>query len=97
MKENFKDYLILFYAQKILPKEIQGYETVEHIFEKPFEDAQAEGIELPFTVSDIKEFEITLRIVLLYYHELGYSRDELLDKMFQSIGIKYSTVGSFFV
>lgn len=95
--ENFRDYLILFYAQKILPKEIQGYETVEHIFEKPFEDAQAEGIELPFTVSDIKEFEITLRIVLLYYDELGYSKDELLDKMFQSIGIKYSTVGSFFV
>lgn len=95
--ENFRDYLILFYAQKILPKEIQNYETVEHIFEKPFEDAQAEGIELPFTVSDIKEFEITLKIVLLYYDELGYSKDELLDKMFQSIGIKYSTVGSFFV
>ncbi len=95
--DNLRDYLFLFYAQKILPREILEYETVEHIFKQPYEDAAILAADLPFSTRNISEFIMALKIITTYEDELQINKEEALDKMFQSIGIKYNTVKSFFV
>lgn len=93
--ENFRDYLFLLYAKEILPKEMVEYETVEHIFKKPLEKATIEAREMSFTASSIEEVMLALKIVIQYHNILSVDKDEAFDKIFQSIGIKYSTVRSF--
>jgi cytoskeletal protein CcmA (bactofilin family) len=95
--KNFRDYLFLIYAKEILPKEMVEYETVEHIFKKPLEEAANEANEMSFTAKNIEEVMLALKIVTLYHNILSVDKDEALDKIFQSIGIKYNTVRSFFV
>lgn len=94
--ENFRDYLVLFYASKILPVEMINYETVEHLFQSPLREAKENGLELPLQYKSVDDFLLCLKIANLYWNELGYDKDELMDKIFQAIGLKYVTVKSFF-
>lgn len=95
--ENFRDYLFLVYAREILPKEMVEYETIEHIFKKPLDEASNEANEMSFAAQNIEEVMLALKIVILYHNILSVDKDEALDKIFQSIGIKYNTVRAFFV
>lgn len=95
--DNFRDYLFLVYAEQILPKEMIGYETVEHIFKQPFQEVSDMAHELEFTAKNVDEIMLALKIVTSYDSHLSISKEEALDKIFQSIGIKYDTVCSFLV
>lgn len=95
--DNLKDYLILFYAKKILPKEMIEYESVEHIFKQPYEDAVVLAEDLPFFVNSIEELILSLNIVSKYGDEINIDQDKAYDKIFQSVGIKYNTVKSFII
>ncbi len=95
--DNLLDFLILFYAKKILPKEMLDYESVEHIFKTPYIEAQAIAHTLPFQTHNVREFILALKILTTYDEELNLDKEDTLDKIFQSIGIKYKTVKSFFV
>ena len=48
--------------------------------------------ELPFRAKTIEDFAYALRIVTLCENELRIDKDEALEKIFQSVGIKYKTV-----
>ena len=92
---NLRDYLIVVMAKKVMPEEIRGYETIEHVFGEVIENAENHLDSLPFHAKDVADFAYALKIVGLCENELKIGREELLDRIFQSIGIKYKTVKSF--
>ena len=93
---NLRDYFILIMATKLLPEEIIGYETLEHIFENLLTDAEQSLDTLPFHAENVEELAYALKIAILCENELRIDKEEALDRIFQSIGIKYQTVKSFF-
>ena len=92
---NLRDYLIIVMAKKYLPEEIVGYETIEHVFKSLLSEAEKELASLPFRAKDIKDFAYALKIATLCDKELKIDKDEVFDRIFQSIGIKYKTVKAF--
>ena len=92
---NLRDYLIIIMATKLLPKEIVGYETIEHVFNNLLIEVEKELDTLPFRAKSIADLAYALKIVILCDNEIQIDQDEALDRIFQSIGIKYKTVKSF--
>lgn len=92
---NLRDYLIIIMATKLLPKEIIGYETIEHVFGELLPEVEKELDTLPFHAKNIEDLAYALKIVTLCETELRIDKNEVLDRIFQSIGIKYKTVSSF--
>ena len=92
---NLREYLIIIMATKLLPEEIIGYETIEHVFDKLLIEAEKELDTLQFHARNIEDFAYALKIVILCENKLRIDQDEALDRIFQSIGIKYKTVKSF--
>ena len=92
---NLRDYLIIIMATKLLPKEIVGYETIEHVFNNLLIEVEKEIDTLPFHAKNIEDLAYALKIVILCDNEIRIDQDEALDRIFQSIGIKYKTVKSF--
>ena len=92
---NLRDYLYIIMATKLLPEEIVGYETLEHVFDTLLVDAEERLDELQFHAKDAADFAYSLKIACLCDRELRIERDKLLDKIFQSVGIKYKTVQGF--
>ena len=92
---NLRDYLIIIMATKLLPEEIVGYETIEHVFDNLLCEAEKELDTLPFHAKSVEDFAYALKVVTLCNNELRIDQDEVLDRIFQSIGIKYKTVKSF--
>lgn len=94
--DNFTDFLILFYANTILPNEIKNYETVEHIFGEPLQTATEDACNLSAKFNNIEDFALCVKIVIVYHELLGLSKEDSLDKIFQAVGIKFNTVKAFF-
>lgn len=92
---NLLDYLMVIMEKRLLPKEIIGYETIEHVFGTLLTEAEKEVASLPFHAKDAEDLAYALKIVTLCEKELGMEKEEVLDRIFQSIGIKYKTVKSF--
>ena len=92
---NLRDYLITIMGTKLLPKEIISYETIEHVFGTLLIEAEEDIDTLPFHAKNVEDFAYALKIVTLCEKELGIEKDEALDRIFQSIGIKYKTVKMF--
>lgn len=92
---NFKDYLFLLYAQEVLPDAALNYESVEHVFGSFFQDAKDKVQELTYKAKNINEFILSIKIILLLEEKLLIEKEDALDKVFQSIGIKYRTVKQF--
>ncbi len=92
---NLRDYLIIVMATKLLPEEIVGYETIEHVFDNLLIKIENELDTLPFRAKSVEDFAYALKVVTLCSNELQIDQDEALDRIFQSIGIKYKTVKSF--
>lgn len=92
---NLRDYLIVIMATKLLPEEIIGYETIEHVFDNLLIEAEKELDTLQFHAKKIEDLAYALKIVILCENELRIDQDEAFDRIFQSIGIKFKTVKSF--
>lgn len=92
---NLRDYLYVIMATKILPEEIIAYETIEHVFDNLLEDAETRLSSMEFHAKDVEDFAYSLKIVTLCENEIRMDRDEMLDHIFQSVGIKYKTVQGF--
>lgn len=93
---NLRDYLYVVMARKLLPKEITAYETVEHVINQMFTEAESQLDTLEYSVKDATEIAYSLLIVYLFQEDIPIGHDEILDRIFQSIGIKYKTVKNFF-
>lgn len=92
---NLLDYLVVVMAAKLLPDEIIKYETIEHVFKQLLPGSKKELDDLPFHAKNIEDFAYALKAVIHCENEIGLNKDEVLDRIFQSIGIKYKTVKSF--
>ncbi len=93
---NLKDFLILFMADKTLPKEVKSYETLEHVFRILYQDSKDKYKEMEYNAENIFELGLSIYIICKYNNEFENDFEDILDKIFQSIGIKYNTVKNFF-
>lgn len=92
---NLRDYLYVIMAKKLLPEEIVAYETLEHVFGKMLTDAETHLEELSYSANNVMELSYSLKIVDLCQNQIRIEQDDIIDKIFQSIGIKYKTVKTF--
>lgn len=93
---NLRDYLVATMAKKVLPQEIVRYETIGHVIDNLLPEASTNVHVLPFCAEDVDDFAYALKITLLCKDDLEIGVEEAMDRIFQSVGIKYKTVSSFF-
>lgn len=91
---DFGDYLIVVFAKKILPEEIYRYETIEHIDSLMLPKAEKVLDELDFRLQSVERIAQCIRIATECADVIPMSIDNVLDKIFSSIGLRYSTVKS---
>lgn len=84
--DNLKDYLLAKCAVNVFPEKLINYETIEHVF-SDFLD-QVDVDELQFNANNVFEFMYSLKIIEKFFE----NDEELLDKVFSYVGIRYSTV-----
>ena len=90
--KNLREYLDVIMAKKILPAEFIGYETVEHVFVKMLAEAERKIELLPYSARTVTGLAFSIAAVDKCGQEIEMQKEEILDRIFQSIGIKYKTV-----
>lgn len=95
--DNLKDCLLLFYAEKFLPNEIKHCNTINKVFSSllPLSIDKIEDLE--FSANNIYDVAFAIKIVEEFGDELCNSKKELLDKIFDFMGIKYDTVKKYLI
>lgn len=88
---NFRDYLYVVMAKKLLPKEITDYETLSHVFGDMLEDAEQKLDSLEFHAKTIDDVAYALKIISMCETDIKIDKDEAYDKVLQKLGIKYKT------
>lgn len=89
---EFGDYLITVYAKNFLPEEIYTYETIDHIDGIMLPEANKVLHELEFKPYSVERIALCIQIIKQCSNNIGISVEEALDKIFTSIGLKYSTI-----
>lgn len=92
--ETVDEYLVVLMAQRMLPTEVYNYESVDHIGKLFWPKAQNEIDELGFEPCTIDQFSRVLSMAVKFEEDLSDDWETLMDKIFESIGLKYSTVSS---
>lgn len=93
--QNFRDYLLVLYANYIFPKEVTSYETLAHVFSKMLKEAEDKCAEMNYMAQNVNELSQSIKIITNCAMFSGIDKRSALDKVFQSIGIKYRTVEKF--
>lgn len=92
--ETIEDYLTVLVAQKTLPAEVYSYESIEHIGKTFLPKAQSGVENLSFEPTSIQQFSEVLSMALQLEKELTDDWELVMDKLFESVGLKYATVSS---
>lgn len=92
--ETIDEYLMVLMAQRMLPVEVYNYESVEHISKLYLPKARNKIENLSFEPCTIEQFSRVLSMAVKFEGELSADWETLMDKIFKSIGLKYSTVSS---
>lgn len=92
--ETIEDYLTVLVAQRALPTEVFSYESIDHIGKQFLPKAQSEMEELSFEPTSIRQFANVLSMAVQFEADLSPDWEVLMDKIFESVGLKYSTVSS---
>lgn len=90
--DNFKDYLFVLCAKNIFPDGMAKYETLQPVIEKMLNEATYRIDKMVYKAKNIEELAGSLFILNKYWEQLPISMEEGADKIFSSIGIRYSTV-----
>ena len=90
--DDLCDYLVVMYAKRVLPKQLYHYETIEHIDKLLLPKAEENIDTLDFVPASISRIVLALHIVEQLHDDLPLSTDEILDRIFSSIGLRYATV-----
>ena len=90
--DNFYDYLVLVAAREFLPDALKHYDTVEGVFTCMFDEAVAAASDMDFWVDNINSFQYALWVIVNYSDKLGLPVSIAFDKVFSSVGLRYSTV-----
>ena len=88
---NFRDYLYVVMAKRLLPKEITDYETLTHVFGDMLDDAEQKLDSLEFHAKNIEDVAYALKIINLCEADIKIEKDEAYDKILQKLGVKYKT------
>ena len=89
---NFRDYLNILYARHVFPDELARYETLAPVLTGMFDAVTFKIDVMEFKTKDIVDFARSIYILSKYHSELPISFEEGADKIFSSIGLRYSTV-----
>ena len=89
---NFKDYLVILGAKNVFPKELAEYETIAPVIDDLFNDATYKIDKMEYNADNAREFACSLLLLDLYQDQLPISMEEGADKIFSSVGLRYSTV-----
>ena len=89
---NFMDLLYVLCAKNIFPNQLASYETIEPVLNQMYVDAIENIEQMEFSASNIEEFAYSLFILSKYGTQLTISIEDGADKIFSSIGLRYSTV-----
>ena len=89
---DFGDYLFVKYAKSVLPKQIYSYETIEHIDSIMLPRAEEKINELSFIPRSIENIAMSIKIALQCANCIPMPIDDVLDKIFSSFGLRYTTV-----
>lgn len=92
--ETVEDYLLVLSAQKLLPQEIYSYESVEHVGSLLLPNAKKDLEFLSFDAISLEQLARVLKMAVQFEEDLADEWDILMDKIFESIGLRYSTVSS---
>lgn len=93
--QNFRDYLLVLFANRIFPKEVTSYETLSHVFRKMLREAEVKCMDLSYMAQNVEELSQSIKIIIYCEELLAIDKKAALDKVFQSVGIKYGTVERF--
>ena len=88
---NFRDYLFVVMAKKLLPKELTEYEPLEHVFGNMLANAEQQLDSLEFHTKSIDDVAYALKIICLCESDIKIDKDEAYDKILQRLGVKYHT------
>lgn len=92
--DDLGDYLVIAYAKKKLPAQLYRYETIEHIDSILLPKAVAMLDEMEFIPSSVEKIAQSLHIIMQLQGDLPLSTENLCDKVFSSVGLRFSTVKS---
>lgn len=92
--ESIEDYLTVLVAQRDLPREVYSYESIDHVGTIFLPKAREELDELAFAPTTIKQFAKVLSMAIQFERELSDDWELIMDKIFESVGLKYFTVSS---
>ena len=90
--DNFKDYLFVLCAKNTFPDEMIKYETLKSVIGEMLNEATYRIDRMDYKAKNIEELADSLLILNKYWEWLPISMEEGADKIFSSIGIRYSTV-----
>ena len=90
--ENFKDYLFVLCARNTFPEGMAKYETLQPVIENMLNEATYQIDKMDYKVENIQDLAVSLFILNKYYEQIPVGLEEAADKIFSSIGIRYSTV-----
>ena len=90
--ENFKDYLFVLCAKDTFPEGMAKYETLQPVIEDMLNDATYRIDKMEYKAANIQELAVSLFVLDKYSDQFPISMEEAADKIFSSIGIRYSTV-----
>lgn len=90
--ENFKDYLFVLCARNTFPEGMAKYETLQPVIEDMLNEATNQIDKMDYKAENIQDLAVSLFILNKYYEQIPIGLGEAADKIFSSIGIRYSTV-----
>lgn len=89
---NFRDFLYILCARNVFPESLAKYETFEPILNDMYDEAITKVLNMEFKAGCVDEFACSLYILDAYQSQLPISVEVAADKIFSSIGLRYSTV-----
>ena len=92
--ETIEEYLTVLVAKELLPDEVFSYESIEHIGRLYLSKAHDEISNLIFEPTTIEQFSRVLSMAVKFEEELSDDWEIMMDMIFESVGLKYSTVSS---
>lgn len=92
--ETVDEYLTVLTAKSVLPDAIFNYESIDHIGNTFLPQAQKNIAELGFAPCSIEQFSRVLSMAVKFEKEMPSDWETLMDKIFESVGLKYATVSS---
>ena len=92
--DELGDFLLVMYAREKLPNQLYRYETIEHVDSVLLPKAEKRVEDLEFIPSSVERIAQSLHIIMQMQGSLPLSAEMLCDKVFSSVGLRFSTVMS---